>query len=102
MPRLFIRVELHGLTTDISYGTYQQLHTFMEKKNWFRSLDARLANGSTVSRNLPTATYTGITSTASLDLAAALSKEIGSSVWYRNTVLVMTTADSWAIAGEEM
>ena len=100
MPRIFIRVELHGLVDSASYITYQQLHAFMEAKNWSRSVSARMTDGISVSRNLPTAIYTGITDVNSLDVASALTSQIASSIWFRNTVLVMTTAESWAIAVE--
>jgi len=102
MPRIFIRVELHGLTSATSYATYERLHAFMLEKNWSRSVDGKLADGSKVSRNLPTATYSGITSTGALAVAEALSNQIAAAVWRRNTVLVMNSAESWAIAGEQI
>ncbi len=101
MPRIFIRVELHGLASGTWEATYQKLHDFMYAKNWYRSVNARV-DGGMVMKGLPTAMYSGTTTANSLLVANTLSGEIATTIWYRNTVLVMTTAEAWGIAGEDI
>jgi hypothetical protein len=98
MPRQIIRVELIG---GASYTDYENLHAFMEKNNWFRYIVAKLNPGE-VTKKLPSATYTGFSDNAPLNIASALTASIRSSVWSKAAVLVMQVGEVWAIAGDDI
>ena len=98
MPRQIIRVELIG---GASFADYEKLHIFMEKNNWFRNI-AGLSNSTKVTKKLPSAMYTGVSESAPLDIASALTSSIRSNVWNKAAVLVMQVGENWGLSGDDI
>jgi hypothetical protein len=71
---------------------YENLHTFMENKNWFRKI-----TGSAGESTLPHAMYQGSSENGALSIASALKKGIEANVWNRAVVLVIS-AQTWGMA----
>jgi hypothetical protein len=84
----FIRVELRG---DPSKQDYDNLHSYMEKNNWYRKI-----TGSAGASTLPHAMYQGNSETEVGTIASALRTGIQTNVWTQAIVLVMST-HSWAM-----
>lgn len=88
MAQIFIRVELRGNPT---YQDYEKLHTFMERKNWYRAI-----NGTAGRSMLPHAMYQGTSDAEPSKIASALRSEIQAEVWTVAIVLVIS-ALSWGM-----
>jgi hypothetical protein len=88
MARIFIRVELRG---DPGRQDYDNLHAYMEVKNWHRKI-----TGTVGESTLPHAMYQGSSDNDPLSIASALKKGIEAQVWTRAIVLVIA-AQAWGM-----
>ena len=88
LAHLFIRIELRGTP---SWQDYENLHSYMEKNNWFRKIQGTAGESS-----LPHAMYHGNSEKEISVLTAALRKGIQASVWTQAVVLIIT-AQSWSL-----
>jgi hypothetical protein len=88
LAHFFIRVELRG---DPSKQDYENLHAYMEGKNWYRKI-----TGTAGESTLPHAMYQGDSENPVSSVAGALKKGIEADVWSRAVVLVIS-AQNWAI-----
>jgi hypothetical protein len=86
--QLFIRVELRG---DPSMQDYENLHTFMENKKWYRTI-----TGTAGVSMLPHAMYQGNSENDVSSIASALKTGIEANVWTRAIVLIIS-AQTWAM-----
>jgi hypothetical protein len=89
MAHLFIRVELRGTP---SWQDYENLHAYMEKKNWHRTIEGTAGQSS-----LPHAMYQGHSDTGISELTGALRNGIEANVWSQAIVLVMST-QNWSMS----
>ena len=89
MAQVFIRVELRG---DPSKQDYDNLHAYMEAKNWYRKI-----MGSAGESTLPHAMYQGNSENGTLSIAGALKDGIEANVWTRAVVFVIS-AQTWGMA----
>lgn len=89
MAQIFIRVELCG---DPSNQDYDNLHTYMESKNWYRKI-----MGSAGESTLPHAMYQGNSDNEAFSIARALKDGIEANVWTRTIVLVIS-AQTWGMS----
>jgi len=88
MARIFIRIELRGNPT---YQDYQNLHAYMEGKNWYRAI-----HGTAGQSMLPHAMYQGTSDAEPAKIASALRSGIQTEVWTVAIVLVIH-ALNWAM-----
>ena len=88
MAHLFIRVELRGSP---SGQDYDNLHTYMEKLNWYRKIQGTAGESS-----LPHAMYHGNSDRDISDLVSALRKGIQANVWTQAVVLIIS-AQNWSM-----
>ena len=88
MAHLFIRVELRGTP---SKQDYDNLHAYMERNNWFRTI-----SGTAGQSTLPHAMYHGNSDESVSAIATALRSGIQGSVWTVAVVLIIS-AETWAL-----
>jgi len=88
MAHLFIRVELRGSP---SWQDYENLHAYMENKNWHRTIQGTAGQSS-----LPHAMYHGHSAGIS-EITSALRNGIEANVWSQAIVLVMSTPN-WSMS----
>lgn len=89
MAHLFIRVELRGSP---SWQDYENLHAYMENKNWYRTIQGTAGESS-----LPHAMYHGDSDTGISEITSALRNGIEANVWSQAIVLVMST-QNWSMS----
>jgi hypothetical protein len=89
MAHLFIRVELRGSP---SFQDYENLHAYMENKNWYRTIQGTAGESS-----LPHAMYHGHSETGISEITSALRNGIEANVWSQAVVLVMST-QNWSMS----
>jgi hypothetical protein len=88
LAHIFIRVELRGTP---SKQAYDNLHAYMEKNNWFRTIQ-----GTAGESTLPHAMYQGNSDKNVSAIAGALRKGIQANVWTKAIVLIIS-AQAWAM-----
>lgn len=88
MAHLFIRVELRGTP---SWQDYENLHTYMEKNNWFRKI-----RGTAGESTLPHAMYHGDSDKEISAITSALRTGIQTNVWTAALVLIIS-AQGWSM-----
>jgi hypothetical protein len=85
---LFIRVELRGTP---SWQDYENLHAYMEKNNWHRTIQGNA--GQSV---LPHAMYHGQSENDISTITSALRKGIEANIWTQAIVLTIS-AETWSM-----
>jgi hypothetical protein len=88
LAHLFIRVELRGTP---SGQDYENLHAYMEKNNWHRTIQ-----GTAGESVLPHAMYHGQSENDISTITSALRKGIEANIWTQAIVLTIS-AETWSM-----